>query len=169
MKQAGYRLKSITIDGRIGYYSTIRKTLGGIPIQMCLFHMKMIIRRHLAGQHRHESAKELNNLVKRIIYCDVDYFIDTFYYLKEKYKEFLGARNPDRSYKYPRIRRAYRSMEYYMPMCFTFRDIPDQQIPHTNNRIEGAFSHIKDRLRLHRGLSEKRKRKAIKFLISQAK
>jgi hypothetical protein len=35
LKEAGFRIKSITIDGRAGYYNAIRKLLGGVPIQMC--------------------------------------------------------------------------------------------------------------------------------------
>ncbi|HSX82924.1 MAG TPA: hypothetical protein VLQ80_30745, partial [Candidatus Saccharimonadia bacterium] len=32
--QAGFKIKSVTIDGRRGYYGTIRKILGPVPIQM---------------------------------------------------------------------------------------------------------------------------------------
>jgi hypothetical protein len=166
LKRAGYRIKSITIDGKIGYYATIRKALGGVPIQMCLFHMKMIIKRYLAGQYQQESARELNSLVNEIIYCDVAEFILKFYILKEKYKMVLQEKEACRNWKYPRIRKAYASMERHMAMCFAFREFPEQKIPHTNNRIEGAFSHIKEKLKLHRGLSKKRKKKAIKFLIN---
>jgi hypothetical protein len=45
LKAANYRISSITIDGRRGYINNIRKLLGNIPIQMCLFHQKAIVRR----------------------------------------------------------------------------------------------------------------------------
>jgi hypothetical protein len=169
LKSAGYRFKSVTIDGRIGYYSTIREVLGGVPIQMCLYHMMAIIKRHLKGQYRHDSAKNLNDLVNEIITIDVQEFIVKFYFLKNKYQAFLDQKTNDQKWKNPRIRRAYASMMRHMPQCFTFRELPEQNIPHTNNRIEGSFSHLKSRLLRHRGLSLKRRKNAIKFLINKAK
>ena len=40
LKAANYCILSVTIDGRRGYINNIRKLLGRIPIQMCLFHQK---------------------------------------------------------------------------------------------------------------------------------
>jgi len=44
IREAGYKVKSVTIDGRKGFYEHIKKILGPVPIQMCLFHQKMISR-----------------------------------------------------------------------------------------------------------------------------
>jgi hypothetical protein len=38
-------------------------------------------------------------------------------------------------------------------------------IPPTNNHLEGMFGHIKERVKIHRGLDKNRKKKAVKFLL----
>ena len=38
-------------------------------------------------------------------------------------------------------------------------------IPHTTNQLEGIFSHLKEKILIHRGLSEKRKKQAIIFFL----
>ncbi|MFN5351336.1 MAG: hypothetical protein ACK5BE_01800 [Alphaproteobacteria bacterium] len=47
IKNAGFQIKSVTIDGRRGAYPAIKKIFGPVPIQMCLFHQKAIIRRYI--------------------------------------------------------------------------------------------------------------------------
>jgi len=55
--EAGYRFKSFTIDGRKGYLQNIRKMFGNVPVQMCLFHQKAIIRRYITDRPRSIAAR----------------------------------------------------------------------------------------------------------------
>lgn len=164
--EANYSIHSITIDGRRGYINTIKKLLGNIPIQMCLFHQKSIIRRYITDRPRNRCGIELKELIKLL--CKKEYqqqFIDNFHLLKEKYSFFLGQRNELGNLKHKHLISAFRSIETNLPYLFTYTDHKHQNIPPTINHLEGLFSHVKERIKIHRGLTEKRRKKAVRFLI----
>lgn len=161
------RIISVTIDGRRGYINNIRKLLGNIPIQMCLFHQKAIIRRYITDKPRSEAGKELKELMHLLCKEKLQQdFIDRFYFLKEKYHGFLHERNEfNNNYKHTGLRSAFRSLEQNMMYLFTYTDWKNMNIPSTINTLEGLFSHLKERIKIHRGLDKKRKKKAAKFLL----
>jgi len=113
LKKAKYKINSVTIDGRRGYINNIRKIIGNIPIQMCLFHQKAIIRRYITDRPTTKCGKDLKELAKTI--CQVENqqnFIDNFYKLKNKYQHFLHQRNDKGEYKHTSTRSAFRSIEF---------------------------------------------------------
>lgn len=159
------KIISVTIDGRRGYINNIRKLLGNIPIQMCLFHQKAIIRRYITDRPRTQCGLELKELMHLL--CKSEYqqeFIDQFYHLKEKYHSFLHERQ-ERKYKHSNLRSAFRSLDQNMMYLFTYTDCQGLNIRPTINHLEGLFGHVKERVKIHRGLDVKRKKKAVKFLL----
>lgn len=166
LKAANYCILSITIDGRRGYINNIRKLLGNIPIQMCLFHQRAIVRRYITDRPRSKCGKDLKELMNLLKYPEYQQeFIDRFYNLKEQYHYFLNQRNELGHYKYSSLRSAFRSIDSNMLYLFTYTDIKDSNIPSTNNHLEGMFSHIKEKIKIHRGLDKNRKKKAMRFLL----
>lgn len=165
LKQAGYRFKSVTIDGRKGFEEAIRKELGGVPIQLCLFHARAIVRRYLGPNPSTEAGQELAHLMSKITFICPQDFIDQFHHLTLKHRRNLIPPTVVKNRRRQRIRLAYRFVENNMHRMFTFRDLPDLNIPPTTNHLEGLFSHIKERIKLHRGLQENRKKIAIKYLL----
>lgn len=163
--EAGYRIKSITIDGRRGYYNNIRKMLGNIPIQMCLFHQKSILRRYLTDNPKSGCGKDLKALAARLCHMDAAEFVERFYGLAESYRGFLLERNKNGGFRHVALRAAFRSLESNLPLIFTYQDIRGANIPATTNRLEGAFSHLKEKIKIHRGLGKNRKKKAAKFIL----
>jgi hypothetical protein len=166
LKTANYNIQSITIDGRKGYINNIRKLLGNIPIQMCLFHQKLIIRRYITDRPRNQCAIELKELMQLLCKPEKQQeFINHFYHLKTKYHPFLHERNDLGDYKHQALRSAIRSIETNLLYLFTYTDFKDLNIPSTINRLEGHFGHLKTDLKIHRGLKENRKKKAVKFFL----
>lgn len=163
--QAGYSFKSVTIDGRTGFYENIRKILGGVPIQMCLFHQKMIIRRYIGNNPKSDCARDLKALMNELGHAEAQEFVDKFYALAERHKGFLNARKDGR-YTHSRVRSAFRSMQDNMYRLFTCKDFQEQNIPSTTNHLEGCFAHLKERINIHRGLKLNRKKKAIKCFMN---
>ena len=53
------------------------------------------------------------------------------------------------------------TVKHYMPLLWTFKDIPNIGLPNTNNGLEGIFSDIKTKLRLHSGISREHRKKLI--------
>ena|SRR3989338_7007786 len=96
-------------------------------------------------------------------------FIARFYTLMEKHRAYLNERSHNKQFSHSSVRAAYRSLKQNMPMIFTHRDLPQLQIPTTTGRLEGFFSHLKEKIRIHRGLQKNRKKNAIKFLLAKSK
>lgn len=163
--QAGYRFKSVTIDGRKGFYENIRKILGGVPIQMCIFHQKAIVRRYTGNKPKLQPARDLKDLMNKLCYAEPEDFVAEFYALAEQHKGFLNARKGGR-FNHGRLRSAYKSVQDNLHRLFTYKEFPEQNIPPTTNHLEGYFAHLKERINLHRGLKLHRKKKAIRAFIN---
>jgi len=65
------------------------------------------------------------------------------------------------------LRSAYRSLKTNLPYLFTYLEYPDLDIPNTTNSLEGTFSNLKTKLRIHSGIKEWRKRKIIDEILSK--
>jgi hypothetical protein len=70
-------------------------------------------------------------------------------------------------YTHKKLRSAYRSLKTNLPYLFTYQEKQNRhlKIPNTTNLLDGFFSHLKDTLRVHRGLNIKRKIKIIETII----
>ena len=95
---------------------------------------------------------------------DDQLFIEYLFNIKAKYYDELKAYGNKKTQK---ILTAINSLKSFLPYLFTHNEHPNKNIPNTNNFLEGAFSHIKEKLNLHRGLNTKRKKKAFHFLASK--
>jgi len=166
LKAANYSIMSITIDGRRGYINNIRKIFKNVPIQMCLFHQKAIVRRYITDRPRSKCGNDLKELMHLVCKPERQQeFIDEFYLLQDQYRYFLNQRNELGSYKHSALRSAFRSINSNMMYLFTYTDCKSSNIPSTNNHLEGMFGHIKERVKIHRGLAKDRKKKAVRFLL----
>ncbi|MBU6339404.1 MAG: hypothetical protein KGQ36_05500 [Rickettsiales bacterium] len=166
LKRSNYCIASVTVDGRRGYINNIRKLLGNIPIQMCLFHQKAIIRRYITDRPRSQCGKDLKELMHLLCKPEEQQeFINQFYFLQSKYYGLLHQRNEFGGYKHNALRAAFGSIEQNMPYLFIYTDIRNSKIPPTINHLEGLFGHLKERIKIHRGLDKNRKKKAVRFLL----
>ncbi len=164
--EAGFRFKSITIDGRRGYYQTLRKVLGGAPIQMCLYHQKAIVRRYVTDRPKSACGQELRELMKTLCHARPEEFVENFYRLMQKHQSFLNERNRQKEFKHQSLRAAFKSLQDNMAQLFTGKELPDMAIPPTINHLEGAFSHLKEKINIHRGLCRNRKKNAAKAFFN---
>jgi len=161
---ARFRFKSFTIDGKRGFIQTLKSIFPSTPIQMCHFHQKAIIRRYITNNPKTQCGVELKGLINSLSSDEPQKFIDQFYSLQAKYAEFLKEKNDNNQYVHGRIRSAIRSIKSNLPYLFVYKEI-NANIPHTTNKLEGAFSHLKEKIRIHRGMSKNRKKKAAKFIL----
>ncbi len=66
-------------------------------------------------------------------------------------------------YTHRNFRKAVLSLEFFIPFLFTYEQ--NKNIPNTTNSLEGHFSHLKDILEIHRGLSRPLKEKVISSIL----
>lgn len=166
LRKAGFRFKSVTIDGRRGYYQALRSILGAVPIQMCLFHQKAMIRRYVTDKPTTVCGQEIRAMMKSACVMKAPDFITALYSLTARHREFLLERNENNGFKHKKIRAALRSLQENLPQMFTWQELPEQNIPPTINHLEGLFAHLKERVKIHRGLKAHRKKKAIRAFLN---
>ena len=75
----------MTIDGRKGFAEAIRKQLGAVPIQLCLFHAQAIVRRYIGMYPNHEAGQDLMYLMRQLTSINPQCFIDQFIQLEHTY------------------------------------------------------------------------------------
>ncbi len=149
LKSSNYSILSVTIDGRRGYINNIRKLLGNIPIQMCLFHQKAIIRRYITDRPWSQCGMDLRGGLMHLLWKPESHqeFIYQFYFLKEKYYGLLHQMNEFGCCKHSALRVAFKSIDSNMLYLFTYTDLKNSNIPPTINHLEGLFGRLKERIK----------------------
>jgi len=83
----------------------------------------------------------------------------------DNWKDFLNERKIGEKgkgrYFHKKLRSAYRSLKTNLPWLFTWYDNMELKIPNTTNAIDWHFADLKNKLRIHNGLSTERKKKFI--------
>lgn len=165
--ELGYTVQSATLDGKRGLY----KAFEDIPIQMCHFHQKKIIQRYLTMRPKLEASKDLKKIVSRLTQTtekNLTQKLDEWY---EIYKDFLDEKSISSTsgklhYTHPRIRAVHRSLRTNLPYLFTYKNHKKLHIQNTTNALEGGvFSHMKNMISLHRGLSKSLKLNLVDYYL----
>lgn len=168
LENNGFKIYGIVCDGLKGLMMSLRR----YPVQMCQFHQMMIVKRYLAEDPELEAAKAFLELVNTMARTDKESFIGAVEEWRERYKLVLDERVHDKRLKTPpfmrpRLRRAYLSLKRNMPWLWTFYDYRNMAIPTTNNGLEGIFTDIKSKVRVHSGISKENRKKLIDEYISR--
>lgn len=164
LKCNGFRIYGAVIDGIRG----LPQALKPIPVQMCQFHQMLAVRRYLTQEPDLEASRDLLALVNMLTKTDKESFMGAFGEWFEKYGAVINERVHDKRikrktspYMRPRLRSAYLSIKRNMPLLWTFYDYPQTGLPNTNNALEGLFSDLKTKVRVHRGISREHRKKLL--------
>jgi hypothetical protein len=168
LKNQGWRFSSVTLDGRKGAISLVEKIFPGVPIQMCLFHQKAIIRRYLTGNPKTECGVAIKNLVADIMTVSEKTFRQNVQTIQATFHNFLKEHNERKQFKHRKLRSALRSLHTNLPYLFAHQRFPERSIPTTTNSCDGSFAHWKAKIKIHRGLRHHRRVKMIHFLLSNS-
>ena len=164
----------VVSDGGTGLNKALKKVWPNSKHQRCVFHAFCQVKRYttsrpktLAGIELYELAKDLLKLKSKE---ESDKWRDRFMKWIIKYKDFLSQmtedENGDLRPTHERLLKAEHSLLRLLRenTLFTYldEDIDVEDIPSTNNRIEGGVnSRLRAMLRDHRGLSVERRIKAV--------
>lgn len=159
LEKLGYVIRSVTADGFLG----LPKLFNDIPFQVCQFHTKKTCIRYLTNNPQTEAGKVLLALAKTIPKTNYYTFKDRLQKYIIHYNNVLQEKtyhpSGEWSYTYDNIRGVIFTLSKYIDYLFTYEK--DKHIPKTTNTCEGYFSHLKDVVRIHRGMSLKLKQKVI--------
>jgi hypothetical protein len=56
-------------------------------------------------------------------------------------------------------------LERNLPYLFTYQKNPELEIPNTTNSLDGFFTHLKDKVKIHHGLRRDRRYKMIEEIL----
>ena len=170
LKSQGFHIYGYVIDGLRG----LSKVLSPAHVQMCQFHQIQIVRRYLTEDPEIEASKELLKLTNLLTETDKDSFKGMFNEWYEKYKDVINERVHDKRFKRktppymrPKLRSACLSLIRNMPILWTFYDHPETGLPNTNNALEGIFTDLKTKLRVHSGIRRDFRKKIIDEYIKR--
>ena len=170
LKAKGFKIYGVVIDGMKG----LAKALYPLPVQLCQFHQVLIVRRYITQDPDIEASKALLNLVNDITKMDKESFIGAFNEWYNKYQDVLNERVHDKRIKKkthpfmrPKLRSAYFSVRRNMPLLWTFYDRPELGLPNTNNALEGLFSELKTKVRVHSGICRENRKKLLDELMKR--
>ena len=167
-----YHIKSFTLDNRPGFINYLKKRYENekIPIQLCQYHQKHTITRHLTLNPKLNCSKEIKNLINKITNITKEEFEEEFNNILDKYHSFLNQRSKiieidektnkikiiTKGYKHKRIRSAIYSIKKNLDYLFSCKDKNNisLHIPNTSNHCEGMFGWIKTKMKVHRGMSK---------------
>ena len=167
---AGYTFSGFVVDGRRGVRKLLEKRYPQIPIQFCQFHQIQIVKRYIPKRAKTEAARDLRRIalgLAQISECELINALNAWYL---KYEIFLNEKSFCEGmckwhYTHGRLRSAYRSMKTNLPYLFTCKNNPILGMPNTTNHCDGLFSHIKQKILIHRGISIERRKKMIDYLF----
>jgi len=160
LETLGYALLGVTGDG----IAMLRKVFADIPFQMCLVHMERIIVRKITRNPQTEAGKVLLALVRTLRDTPSVFWRERFMQYIERYRDFLNERtyHPESgtsSWTHQELRSAVLSLKQFEPYLFTHETV--RALPQTSNTLEGHFGHIRDIVRVHRGISDELLRKVL--------
>ena len=166
IENQGIKIKAIVLDGKPG----VRNLFLDVPVQMCHFHQKQIIQRYLTLRPKLEAGIELKAIADTLVGATEKEFTGKLYCWHNKWELFLKEKTTDLitgkwHYTHRRIRSAYHSLKTNLPYLFTYLKYPELNIPNTTNSLEGSFSHLKEKVGIHRGLKKPIKFKMIEEIL----
>ncbi len=169
LDKLGYIVQSVVLDGKSG----IEKAFKDIPRQMCHFHMRQIVKRYITMNPKLEAGKDLKIIMRSLTRTNEKNFSKKIDDWHKKYKEFLGEKTKSSTtgklhYTHPKLRSAYNSLKKHIPYLFTYKNpkYKHLNIHNTTNSIEGGvFSHMKNKISLHRGIPKGKKLSFIDFYL----
>jgi hypothetical protein len=161
LENLGYVIMSVTGDG----FGGLRQAFSDIPFQMCHVHMERIVVLGTTRKPLLEAGQALLALT-RSLHQNMSGESFKFYLQKylEKYHSFLNEKtiNPvtgESFLTHEPLHKASLSLVRFLPYLFTFEKHKD--ISRTTNSLEGHFSHIRDVVGVHRGLTRAQMEKVL--------
>lgn len=167
----GRTISVAVIDGRKGVRQFFLSR--GILVQCCQFHQILTIKSYIPRRAKTEAARALRVIALRLCESTSIQFQTTLDIWHVLYGEFLSERTygtaNERKWQYThkRLRSAYRSLRTNLPWLFTYEQYPQLEITKTTNHCDGLFAHVEEKIGIHRGLSRKRRKKMLDYLLEQ--
>jgi len=168
----GVQIESITCDGDKSLLKAIRLICPDVKAQRCIIHIQRMCNIWLSNDPQSEAGKHLKHIVSRMhLISNIhqrNQWVGELISWHSDYKDFINQKTVNLEtgrywHTHKLVRRSYVTIKNALPDMFHYLD--NQRIPKSTNGLESFFGHLKDHIRIHRGLSKKHKRSFIKWYL----
>ena len=172
IRDMGYDVIGITTDGGDNIIRAVQYVFPNLPRQRCVVHVQRECLTSITQHPRSSEAKLFKNLVQQLSIVDTNndrlWWLSQYSRWTEDNLEYVFQKgvvsySKQEYYVHNDLRKAYIHLKRALPNLFTYIDHPG--VPKTTNALEAFFGHIKDLIRLHRGLAESRIDNFIKWFL----
>ena len=172
IKNVGIEIESVTCDGAANIIKAVREVCPEAIIQRCTFHIVNEICTWLTKKPKSDAARELRHLAVILSQVNTHYeaqcWIREFIDWENKYHDYITEKSIDEVtgrwwYTHKMLHRSSTHIKRAIPFMFNYTRYSG--IPKTSNSIESFFGHLKDHLRLHRGLSNEHFKEFVKWYL----
>jgi len=172
LKKLGVDVYSVTCDGHKAILKAVTKVYPDAVIQRCLVHVKRQVKHYLSAYPKLDEAKGLLYISCQITQLktlgEAHYWLVNFQRWYEQNKDFINQTSFNEEskrwwYTHKNLHQACSHLLNAIPHLFAY--LNDPAIPYTSNQLEGYFTHLKEKLTLHRGLRFESRKNFIKWYI----
>lgn len=163
---------SVTCDGHKAILKAVKKVFPNAVIQRCLVHIKRQVKNYLSEHPKLLQAKELLSISNQITFIETQeqcsLWLLKFHQWYNLNQSFINEQSRSITtnrmwYKHKKLHAACTLIINAIPDMFAY--LNDEEIPNTTNRLESYFTHLKEKLTLHRGLRFEAKKNFIKWYL----
>ena len=159
LQEEGLKPFSATVDGSLQQLKYLVQAWNGLIIQRCIVHIHRQGLSWLRRNPKSREAQKLREILMVLLYIrakeDAENFIKSFRSWEDRYGLKL-RRSTNRGKVFGDILRTRSMIINALPYMFNY--LEDPGIPKTTNALEGYFGRLKQKYRLHRGLSQQKRR-----------
>lgn len=171
IKELGYEILGITSDWQGGLVSVVKNLYPSIPHQRCLVHTQRRCDSLLTQNPETKAGRELQEIVKELNKINSKYesgvWMKWLLRWEERYDDMIKqkshlTRNDGTKtwwYTHKNLRLAFRTLKSSWDHLFLYLEY--EGLDKDTNGIESEFSHLKQKISMHRGLKMTRKLSAI--------
>lgn len=172
LKKLSIEVYSVTCDGHPSILKAVKKVYPNAIVQRCVVHVKRQSGSWLGQYPKIDISKELLHISRQITRLEsinqVNDWLIYFYKWHQQNKSFINEQSMSEQtgrmwYTHKNLHAACSHIINAIPHLFSY--INDPEIPKTTNELEGYFTHLKEKLTLHRGLRFEKKKNFIRWYI----
>ena len=172
IRDLGYNVIGITTDGGDNIVRAVQYVFPHVPRQRCVVHVQRECIASITQRPRYPETRLFKSLVEQLSIVrttnDKLWWLNQYNLWVEENEEYVFQKgivsySHKEYYIHNDLRKAYIHLKRALPNLFTYIDYPG--LPKTTNALEAFFGHIKDQIRLHRGLAESRIDNFIKWFL----
>lgn len=168
----GVQIESITCDGHKALLKAINKVCCQVIVQRCVIHVQRMCRVWLTAHPQTQPGRELRRIVSKLHLIRTpqqsNQWIKELHCWYEQHERFVNEKssNPLTGrtwYKHKLLKRSITVIAKALPNLFYY--LYNERIPKSTNGLESFFGHLKDNLRIHRGMSLEHRKNFIRWYL----